>query len=109
MAKDFLATSGVTIVCNIYIILVVILYSLKAKNNRLSSKTFARLLWITFISMTFYIITGYFSSMHLKGTEILGRILSFAIVSWEYYLIYYLSITFRSDEENKEHMSKHKT
>ena len=109
MAKDFLATSGVTIVCNIYIILVVILYSLKAKNSRLSSKTFARLLWITFISMTFYIITGYFSSMHLKGAEILGRILSFAIVSWEYYLIYYLSITFKSDEENKEHMSKHKT
>ena len=109
MAKDFLATSGVTIVCNIYILLVVVLYSLKAKNNRISSKTFARLLWITFISMTFYIVTGYFSSMHLKGAMILGRILSFAIVSWEYYLIYYLSITFRSDEENKEHMAKHKT
>ena len=109
MAKDFLVTSGVTIVCNIYILLVVVLYSLKAKNNRISSKTFARLLWITSISMTFYIVTGYFSSMHLKGAMILGRILSFAIVSWEYYLIYYLSITFRSDEENKEHMAKHKT
>ena len=56
MTKDFLATSGVTIVCNIYIILVVILYSLKAKNNRISSKTFAILLWITFISMLFYTV-----------------------------------------------------
>ena len=108
MNKDFLATAGVTIVCNVYILLVVILYSLKAKNNRISSKTFAMLLWITFISMLFYIITGYFSSMHIKGAEILGRILSFAIASWEYYLIYYLSITFKSDEENEQHMAKHK-
>ena len=76
--------------------------------TRFKSKVFRFLLLFTIITMLLYIITGYFSSNHISGGIILARILSFFIIEWEYLLIWYLSMAFVNEANEKEFINKNK-
>ena len=108
MTVDFLATTGVTIVCTIYAILILIMYSFKSNITRYKSKLFKFLLYFTIITTILYIITGYMSSNNIDGALIMARILSLFIIQWEILLICYLSMAFTNEHSEKKFIEKNK-
>ena len=108
MTVDFLATTGVTIVCFVYAILILIMITFRKNSHRFKSKVFKVLLYLTLIAMFTYIVTGYLSSNHINGAIIVARILSLLIIEWEYLLICYLTIAFTNETKEKTFIERHK-
>ena len=106
MSKMFM-TNGITLVCLIYTVLILVLFFMKNKVNKVSNKVFMWLLFTTIIVMLTNLIWGYVVSNELSFSLIMTRILSFVIGCWNYMLIYYISIVFKDDEVTRKFYKEH--
>ena len=107
MIGSFFETNGITIICMIYIVLIILMYFVKGKARNISGKVFLALLFTTVITMLGYISWGTCAVKELPFTGIVGKISSFIVVCWNMMLIFYISIAFKTEEENKEYYQKH--
>ena len=107
MIGSFFETNGITIICMIYIVLIMLMYFVKGKARNISGKVFLALLFTTVITMLGYISWGTCAVKELPFTGIVGKISSFIIVCWNMMLIFYMSIAFKTEEENKAYYQKH--
>ena len=108
MLELYLKTNGITIVSLIYLILIFILYYLKGRNNRLSSKIFTVILYTTFIIFILYSLWSYFAITKNSLENIIGRITLFSVICWDLIQAFYISFVFRDDDKNDEILKKHK-
>ena len=108
MLELYLKTNGITIVSLIYLILILILYYLKGRNNRLSSKIFTVILYTTFIIFILYSLWSYFAITKNSLENIIGRITLFSVICWDLIQAFYISFVFRDDDKNDEILKKHK-
>jgi hypothetical protein len=108
MFDEFIRTSAMTIVSFIYLILVFILYNLKGKNEKITNRIFAWIIYFTFfLGVLFLIWTGLaVSNNELKF--IVGRIATFGFTCWDILLLFYISFVFRDNEKNIEFFKKYK-
>ena len=105
--SDEFFSYGISLVSLVYALLVLILYFVKGKSRKISSKVF-----FTLVIMTIFVaILDIFSSIMVVNanpySSLMGRITIFSMNCWNYLFIFYVAICFKSDEENKEFYSKH--
>ena len=106
MIGSFFRTNGITIICMIYIVLIILMYFVKGKARNISGKVFLALLFTTVITMIGYICWGICAVKELPFTGIVGKISSFIIECWNLMLAFCMSIAFKTEEENKKEQKK---
>ena len=109
MIGSFFVTNGITIICLVYMILILLMYYIKGKINTISSKVFFGLLLATIVTMFAYIEWGTLAVNRFSQINLMGKVISFITVCWNIILVFYISIIFKTDEENNEFYKKHKT
>ena len=107
MFDIFWGTNGITLVCMVFAIIILAIYLLKEKAKSLTGKVFFALTISTIITMISSICWGTAAIFDSKWTNLLAKIFSFLIVCWDYMLIFYISIVFKTDKENREYYEKH--
>ena len=73
MIGSFFETNGITIICMIYIVLIMLMYFVKGKARNISGKVFLALLFTTVITMLGYISWGTCAVKELPFTGIVGK------------------------------------
>ena len=107
MASDFYITNCITIVCFVYILIILIMFFLKGRTHRISGKVFFSLLICTMLCIISFTIWSVFATNLSEFAITFGKILCFILVCWDYLLIFYIAIVFKGDKENEEFYKKH--
>ena len=105
--NDAFLTCGIDVVSLIYALLVFLLFFVKGKSHKISSKVFMWLVIMTIIVALLSITSSVMVANHFSNVNIFARITMFFINCWNYMLIFYVAIVFRTDEENRDYYSKH--
>ena len=105
--NDAFLTCGIDVVSLIYALLVFLLFFVKGKSHKISSKVFMWLVIMTIIVALLSITSSVMVANHFSNVNIFARITMFFINCWNYMLIFYVATVFRTDEENREYYSKH--
>ena len=105
--SDTFLTCGIDVVSLVYALLVFLLFFVKGKSHKISSKVFMWLVIMTIIVALLSITSSVMVANHFSNVNIFARITTFFINCWNYMLIFYVAIVFRTDEENREYYSKH--
>lgn len=108
MESDFFITGGVAIVCLVYSILILILFLMKKKSNKISTTLYFILLVCTVLSIAFYVLNSYISVKGFSYALYTARFLSFTICVWEFLFMLYVTFGFNTDEDNRIIFDKHK-
>ena len=108
MTNEFLIVAGIGLVSLVFIFLISIMFFIKGKAKRISSKMFSMFLILTIFTDILYIVTGIISFKNIEIVQLLGRFVVFSFCVWEVLLIAYLFFAFRSDKENVEYLEKNK-
>ena len=108
MESDFFITGGVAIVCLVYSILILILFLMKKKSNKISTTLYFILLVCTVLSIGFYVLNSYISIKGFSYALYTARFLSFTICVWEFLFMLYVTFAFNTDEDNRIIFDKHK-
>ena len=110
MSSVFFKTSGIAIVSLVYVLIVLIMFFIKGRTNRISGKYYLCILILSFLSILFYMIFGFFcQTSNFDGANIIGRIQIFLTLEWTLLTIQYLSTAFKTNEENIIHYKKNGT
>ncbi len=107
MASNFYITNCITIVCFVYVLIILIMFFLKGRTHRTTGKVFFALLVCTLICSILFTIWSFLASNALEHTILMGKILCFSLVCWDYLLVFYMAIVFKSDKENDDFYKKH--
>ena len=107
MPSIFFMTNGITLISMLFTILTLIILFTKKRNNRLASKIYVALILVTILSMVLNITWGSFVSTDKQLTVIFGKLFTFSVTCWNYLLAFYVSVVFKTDEENTKYYSKH--
>ena len=108
MTNEFLIVAGIGLVSLVFIFLISIMFFIKGKAKRISSKMFSMFLILTIFTDILYIVTGIISFKNIEIVQLLGRFVVFSFCTWEVLLINYLFFAFRSDKENVEYLENNK-
>ena len=107
MPGIFFMTNGITLISMLFTILTLIIFFTKKRNNRLSSKIYIVLVFVTILSMLLNIIWGIFASSNELLTTIFGKCFVFTVTCWNYLFAFYVSVVLKTDEENEKYYAKH--
>ena len=108
MSDVFLSVCGIGIVSLVYVCLVSVMFFMKGRIKRISSKFFSAFLILTIFTILVYVISGIISLNNYELAQIFGRFTVFIFTSWEIMLIIYLFIVFKNEKFNKEFFKIHK-
>ena len=108
MSDVFLSVCGIGIVSLVYVCLVSVMFFMKGRIKRISSKFFSAFLILTIFTILVYVISGIISLNNYELAQIFGRFTVFIFTSWEIMLIVYLFIVFKNEKFNKEFFKIHK-
>ena len=107
MASNFYITNCITIVCFVYLLIILIMFFLKGRTHRTTGKVFFALLVCTLICSILFTIWSFLATNALEHTILMGKILCFSLVCWDYLLVFYMAIVFKSDKEKDDFYKKH--
>ncbi len=107
MIGSFFLTNGITMVCLVYIILVILMYYVKGKARGFTSKIYFFLLMITLLAMLTYMTWGLFAVNSHHLANIFAKISVFVICCWNFTLAYYMFITFKQEYSDESNYKKH--
>lgn len=105
--SDMFLTSGINIVAFVYAVLIFVLFVVKGKSHKISSKIFFALILVTIIVSCLNNVTAILASKNSDYTHLLAVFSLFGVGVWNTLLIYYVSVIFKTNEENVEFFSKH--
>ena len=108
MFDEFIRTSSMTLVSLIYLFLVFILYNLKGKNEKITNRIFALIIYFTFFLGVLFLIWADLAVSNNELKFIVGRIATFGFTCWDILLLFYIVFVFRDNEKNIEFFKKHK-
>ena len=100
-------TYGISLVSLIYALLVLLLYFIKGKSHKISSKLYFYLIIMTIIVAFVNIIASLLIVNNHYYANFFGRTTVFLINCWNFLLVFYISVCFKSDEENRKFFSKY--
>lgn len=107
MASDFFVTNCINIVCFVYILIILIMFFLKGRTHRIPGKVFFALLACTMLCIMMFTIWSFLATSLSDNAILFGKILCFVLVCWDYLLVFYMAIVFKSDEENEKFYREH--
>lgn len=112
MPSEFFISGAIALVSLVYTVLILIMFLLKHNNNNKDSRWkksnfYLIMLIIAIISMVMYIVLSSFAVLG-KNINIFARISMFAMLSWKYATIYYISTAFLTKEEYDARIKKNK-
>lgn len=108
MFELFIRTNAMTIASFLYLILVFILYNLKGKNEKVTSKIFASVIYFTFVLSILFSVWAFLVVTDNNLKFLIGRITTFGFMFWDLILLFYITFVFRDNEKNIEFFKKHK-
>ena len=104
---DSFLSCGINVVSLVYALVVLVLYFVKGKSHKISSKVFLGLICLTILEGAVLIISSVMAANDFKYKLLIGKIAIFTVICWNYMLMFYISIIFKDDERNREFYSKH--
>ena len=107
MENTFFMTNSITLVSIFFTILILIILFIKQKNNKIANKVYFYLILVSIISMILNIIWGTLAPINPNICKIFMKIFSFLVTCWNYLLAFYVSVVFKTDEENEKFYKKH--
>ena len=108
MASSFFTTNCITIVCAVYILIILIMFFLKGRTHKIASRIFFALLICTLLVMIVFTTWGYLVTKGSNLTDLFGRLSCFLFVFWDCTLTLYTLICFGSEEEGRMFINKYK-
>ena len=99
MPSEFFVTCGISLVSLIYLCLVLVMFVIKGKVNRTSSRYYFWLSFTAVSSMVLFITAGTFAVNGIQNiADIIARIQVFVTLEWIFLLVHYFSIAFKPDD-----------
>ena len=100
-------TYGINLVGMVFSILILFVFLAKGKSHNISSKVFFTLLVVSLLAALFSIFASVNVVKNSPSTNLFCIITLLLINCWNFLLIYYVSICFKTNEQNKEFNLKH--
>ena len=107
MIKTFFMTNSITLVSIFFTILILIILFIKKKNNKIANKVYFYLILTSTISMILNIVWGTLAPINPSLCKIFMKIFTFMVTCWNYLLTFYVSVAFKTDEENETFYKNH--
>ena len=109
MASEFFITNGITLVSMFFVEIVLAIYFTKAKTNTSTGKAFLSMIITTMVVMLSSIVWGALATKESGLTELVGRITCFLVVSWNFTLMFYITVVFRDNMTEEQIKKQNKT
>ena len=105
--SDSFLSCGINVVSLVYALVVLVLYFVKGKSHKISSKVFLGLICMTILEGFILIISSVMAANDFEYKVLFGKFAIFTIICWNYMLMFYISIIFKDDQRNREFYAKH--